>query len=145
LEAEMRHVFPGLLVGILFGAGLAVSELINPARVLAFLDLAGPWDPTLGFVMVSAVVPSALGYVLVRCIRRPLMAEAFCIPQNRIVDRDLIAGATLFGTGWGLVGICPGPAIAGLAFGRWQSWVFVAAMIAGMVMERLFAARRLRS
>ena len=140
----MRHALPGLLVGFLFGAGLALSDMINPARVLAFLDFAGAWDPTLAFVMVAALIPSAAGYVIVRRMPRPVMAEEFCIPQNRIVDSDLIAGATLFGAGWGLVGICPGPAIAGLAFGLWQSWLFAAAMVAGMALHRLFATRRAR-
>lgn len=143
-EAEMRHALPGLIVGLLFGAGLALSELINPARVLAFLDIAGDWDPTLAIVMMAALVPSAMGYVIVRHMPRPLMAEEFCIPQNRIIDSDLIAGATLFGAGWGLTDVCPGPAIAGLAFGQWQSWLFAAAMVAGMVLHRLFAAGRSR-
>jgi uncharacterized membrane protein YedE/YeeE len=140
----MRHILPGLIVGMLFGAGLALSELINPARVLAFLDFAGDWDPTLAIVMAAALIPSAAGYVIVRRMQRPLMAEEFCIPQNRIVDSDLIAGATLFGAGWGLVGICPGPAVAGLAFGRWESWLFAGAMVAGMAMHRIFAGRRAR-
>ena len=133
----MRHILPGLIVGLLFGAGLALSEMINPARVLGFLDPFGHWDPTLAFVMGAALLPSTAGYLVVRRMRRPVMAEEFCIPQNRIIDSDLIAGATLFGAGWGLVGICPGPAIAGLAFGRWESWVFAAAMIAGMAAHRV--------
>lgn len=140
----MRQILPGLIVGLLFGAGLALGELINPARVLAFLDLAGDWDPTLALVMVAALVPSAAGYLVVRRMERPVMAEEFCIPQNRNVDSDLIAGATLFGAGWGLVGICPGPAVAGLAFGLWQSWLFAATMVAGMALHRIFAARRAR-
>jgi len=128
---------PALLVGILFGAGLALSDLINPARVLAFLDLAGVFDPTLALVLTSAFVPSALGYFLVRRMRRPLLADSFCIPENRLVEGRLVVGAALFGIGWGLVGVCPGPAVAGLAFGLWQSWVFCAAMVAGMLLQRL--------
>lgn len=138
----MRHSLPGLIVGTLFGAGLALSDMINPGRVLAFLDVAGAWDPTLAFVMAAALVPSAAGYIVVRRMQRPIMAQAFSIPQNRIIDSDLVAGATLFGAGWGLVGICPGPAIAGLAFGLWQSWLFAAAMVAGMALQRLFAGWR---
>lgn len=136
----MRNVLPGFAVGVLFGAGLALSDLINPARVLAFLDVAGSWDPTLAFVMAGAVLVASLGYVLAHRMRRPLLAQAFCIPENRVLDRQLILGAVLFGLGWGLVGLCPGPAIAGLVFGLWQPWVFVAAMLAGMLLHRLVAA-----
>lgn len=137
----MRNVLPGLFVGLLFGAGLALSDMVNPGRVLAFLDLAGEWDPTLAFVMAGAIVPSAVGYALARRMQRPLMAEQFRIPQNRTVEPRLVAGAALFGVGWGLVGLCPGPAIAGLAFGKWQLWLFVAAMLAGMAIHRRVAAQ----
>ena len=132
-----RQVLPGFLVGLLFGGGLALSDMINPARVLAFLDLAGAWDPSLAFVMGGALLPSAIGYVIVRRMRQPVMAEAFCIPQVRTIDRMLLAGAALFGAGWGLVGLCPGPAIADLAFAMWQPWVFVGAMLGGMALHRL--------
>lgn len=132
-----RFPIPALIVGLLFGGGLVLSDLINPARVLAFLDVTGSWDPTLAFVMASALLPSALGYALVRRMQRPLMADTFCIPQNRQLESQLIGGAALFGIGWGLVGVCPGPAIAGLAFGKWQFWLFVAAMVIGMLLHRL--------
>jgi uncharacterized membrane protein YedE/YeeE len=142
----MRHALPGLLVGLLFGAGLALSGMTDPARVLGFLDVAGRWDPTLAFVLGAALVPSAIAYLVVRRMKRPLMAQEFCIPQNRVVERQLLAGAALFGVGWGLVGLCPGPAIASLAFGAWQPAVFVAAMIAGMWLHRVVAdARRERA
>ena len=138
----MRHVLPGLLVGLLFGAGLALSGMVNPSDVLGFLDLAGNWDPALALVLASALLPSALAYALVRKMEEPLMAEEFCIPQNRTIESQLLAGAALFGIGWGLVGLCPGPAIAGLAFGKWQSWLFLAAMIAGMWLQRFLADLR---
>lgn len=138
----MRRTLPGLIVGLLFGAGLALSDMINPARVLAFLDLAGNWDPSLAFVMGGALLPSAIGYAIVRKMPRPVMADEFCIPQNRTLDRNLLAGSALFGAGWGLVGLCPGPAIAGLVFGRWQVWLFAGAMLAGMLVHRLAAAPR---
>ena len=138
----MRHTLPGLVVGVLFGAGLALSGMTNPARVLGFLDVAGHWDPTLAFVLAAALVPSALAYVIVRGMQRPVMAKEFCIPQNRTVETRLLAGGALFGVGWGLVGLCPGPALAGLAFGAWQSWIFVAAMAAGMWLQRLYADLR---
>jgi uncharacterized membrane protein YedE/YeeE len=116
--------------------------MVNPARVLGFLDLAGVWDPTLAFVVGAALVPSALAYMLVRRMKRPLMAEEFCIPQNRAIESRLIAGALLFGIGWGLVGLCPGPAIAGLVLGKWQIWLFVGAMVAGMFLQRVYADLR---
>lgn len=127
----MRRILPGLVVGLVFGAGLALSDMINPARVLAFLDPLGAWDPTLVFVMAGALLPSALGYAVVRRMKSPLMADQFCIPANRVVERRLLAGATLFGVGWGLVGFCPGPALAALAF-SWQAGIFAVGMVAGM-------------
>lgn len=132
-----RDVLPGLFVGLLFGADLAFSDVINPARVLAFLDVAGEWDPTLAFVMAAALIPSAAGYVLVRQMDRPLLAEKFRISPNAAVEPQLLVGAAIFGVGWGLVGLCPGPAIAGLAFGRWELWLFAAAMLTGMALHRL--------
>lgn len=132
----MRATIPALAAGILFGAGLALSGMVNPARVLGFLDLAGAWDATLAFVMGSAVVASALGYMLARRRRAPLFGTSFLIPENRRLDSQLIGGAALFGIGWGLAGFCPGPAIAGLVYGLWQSWLFVAAMLAGMWLHR---------
>jgi uncharacterized membrane protein YedE/YeeE len=138
----VKQVFPGLIVGLLFGAGLALSDMINPARVLAFLDVAGKWDPTLAFVIAGALVPSVIGYRLVRHMQRPLMAEEFRIPQNRVVEPRLLAGAAIFGIGWGLIGFCPGPAIAALGFELWQPWLFVAAMLAGMFLHSVFSDSR---
>jgi uncharacterized membrane protein YedE/YeeE len=140
----MRNLLPGIIVGLLFGAGLALSDMINPARVLAFLDIFGRWDPTLAFVMGGALVPSVAGYWLSRRMRRPLFEKEFRIPPNRVVEPQLLAGAAIFGAGWGLVGFCPGPAIAALGFGLWQPWLFVLAMIAGMVIHRLYEDSRLR-
>lgn len=137
----LRKILPGLLVGLIFGAGLALSDMVNPARVLAFLDVFGDWDPTLAFVMGSALVPSAVAYAIVRRMQRPLLAAEFRIPQNRVVEPQLLAGAAIFGIGWGLIGLCPGPAIAGLALGYWQAWLFVAAMLSGMLAHRLIVAR----
>ena len=137
----LRKMLPGLLVGLIFGAGLALSDMVNPARVLAFLDLFGNWDPTLAYVMGSALVPSAIAYAIVRRMQRPLLAKEFRIPQNRVIEPQLLAGATIFGVGWGLIGLCPGPAIAGLALGYWQAWLFAAAMLAGMLAHRFIIAR----
>ena len=132
----MRQNFIAILTGILFGAGLALSDMVNPARVLAFLDIFGAWDPALAFVMGGAIIPSAVAYLMTRKMRGPLFSTEFRIPENRIIDRQLITGAAIFGAGWGLAGYCPGPAIAGLSFGDWQPLVFIAAMLAGMWLHR---------
>ena len=138
----MRATVPALIAGVLFGVGLAVSDMVNPARVLGFLDLFGAWDPTLVFVMAAAVLASGLGYMISRRLSRPLFGSDFRIPQNRLLDRQLIGGAALFGIGWGLAGFCPGPGIAGFIYGLWQPWLFVASMIAGMLLERTYAGAR---
>jgi uncharacterized membrane protein YedE/YeeE len=133
----MKLPLASLGTGALFGAGLALSDMVNPGRVLGFLDLAGLWDPSLAFVMGGAIVPMAIAYFFSRRMGSPLLDKRFFIPENRILDRQLILGAVLFGIGWGLVGLCPGPALAGLMFGSWQLWLFVAAMLAGMMIHRL--------
>jgi len=138
----MKNLLSAIVVGLMFGAGLALSDMINPARVLAFLDVAGNWDPTLAFVMGGALIPSAVGYWLSTRMRRPLLDQQFRIPQNRTVDSKLLAGAAIFGIGWGLVGFCPGPAIAALGFGLWQPWLFVFAMLAGMTAHRFYRDSR---
>lgn len=133
----MRNSLPGLLAGLIFGAGLALSDMVNPARVQAFLDVAGDWDPTLAFVMGAALVPSTIGYLIRRRLDRPLLQARFSIPESRLINQPLLVGASLFGIGWGLVGFCPGPALAGLVLGAWQPWLFVVAMLAGMALHRL--------
>ena len=138
----MRTPLPALVVGTVFGAGLALSDMINPGRVQAFLDVAGDWDPTLLFVMGAALVPSALAYLVRRRMDRPLLASQFFIPENSALDRQLLLGAVLFGIGWGLVGFCPGPAISGLVLGAWQPWLFAAAMLAGMFLHRVATTPR---
>lgn len=137
----MRGTALALFVGSIFGAGLALSDMVNPGRVQAFLDIAGDWDPTLVFVLGAAVLPSALAYLLQRRMSQPVLGQKFFIPENGIVDRQLLTGAALFGIGWGLVGFCPGPAIAGLVLGYWQPWLFVLAMLAGMLVHKFTAAR----
>ena len=137
----LRASVPALIAGVLFGAGLALGDMVNPARVLGFLNIAGVWDPALAFVMGGAVLASAVGYFFSRRLSQPLFGRGFFIPENRRPDTPLIAGAALFGIGWGLVGFCPGPAIAGLVYGVWQAWAFVASMIVGMGLQRLAAAR----
>jgi hypothetical protein len=140
----MRNILPGLLVGLIFGAGLALSDMVNPARVQAFLNVAGAWDPTLAFVMGAAILPSAIAYLIRRRMDRPLLESRFAIPESRTLDRPLLLGAALFGIGWGLVGFCPGPALAGLVLGSWQPWVFVAGMLAGMALHAFTLSRSTR-
>ncbi|RIL05156.1 MAG: hypothetical protein DCC71_11480 [Proteobacteria bacterium] len=131
-----------LVCGVVFGAGLAISGMTNPAKVLGFLDVAGDWDPTLLFVMGAALAVSAVGYVAVRRSAKPLLAQAFAIPSRRDLDAQLVGGAVLFGVGWGLVGLCPGPALANLARGSAEIAVFVAAMLAGIALHRVTTLRR---
>ncbi|NJM28956.1 MAG: YeeE/YedE family protein [Rhizobiales bacterium] len=126
--------------GLLFGSGLAISGMVNPMKVLNFLDPAGAWDPTLIFVMAGGLIVTLLGYRLAFARSRPFAADVFSLPQSRTIDAKLIGGSALFGLGWGLSGLCPGPAIAGLVFGRIESVAFVAAMAAGYVATRMIAA-----
>lgn len=133
----MPQVFAALLAGILFGVGLTVSQMINPEKVLSFLDFFGAWDPSLALVMLGAVGVSAAVFRLALKQPRPVLASAFQVPSRSDVDSRLIAGGVIFGLGWGLVGWCPGPAIASLALVQVESFIFVAAMIAGMLLYRL--------
>ncbi|WP_430910306.1 DUF6691 family protein [Methylobacterium sp. sgz302541] len=127
--------------GLLFGLGLALSGMMDPEKVLGFLDVAGAWDPSLAFVLGGAVGVSALGYALKARMERPVLAPRFEVPANRSVDARLLAGAALFGIGWGLAGFCPGPALAGLTLGLPQVALFVAAMLGGMLLYRLTMER----
>ena len=135
------QVVAALLCGLVFGAGLAVSGMTNPAKVLAFLDVAGPWDPTLAFVMGGALAVSAAGVALARRSLRPWLAETFALPTRRDLDRDLLLGAALFGAGWGLVGLCPGPALANLWRPSGELLLYVGALLGGALLHRLATQR----
>ena len=135
------QILAALLSGILFGIGLSICELINPAKILAFLDIAGDWDPSLAVTMAAAVATTAVGYRLVLKRPAPLFAESFQLPTASVIDRRLVTGAAVFGLGWGLVGFCPGPAIAALPIGEHAVFIFVAAMLAGMASARIFSHR----
>ncbi|WP_193560527.1 DUF6691 family protein [Dankookia rubra] len=126
-----------LAAGLLFGLGLVVSGMVNPAKVLGFLDVAGDWDPSLAFVMAAAIPVATLGFRLGGRMQAPLCATAFAPPARRRIDARLLGGAALFGVGWGLAGFCPGPALASLSFGGWRALAFVAAMLVGMGLFRL--------
>lgn len=138
-----------LLAEIIFGAGLTVSDMVNPARVLNFLDVAGNWDPTLIFVMAGGLAVTSLGYRLVFRRGAPLIGDKFNLPTKRQIDLPLISGSALFGVGWGLAGICPGPALTDLETLEPKVLVFVVAMLVGMFVaivwrSRLSATRALR-
>lgn len=132
-------------IGLVFGLGLVLSGMSNPAKVLNFLDIAaiarGGWDPSLAFVMAGAVAVTFLGYRLAWRRGQPLLAEQFHLPRLSRLDLPLVGGAALFGVGWGLAGFCPGPAFTALGLGRWEPVLFVAAMLAGMAAARVVAAR----
>lgn len=131
----MQKIFV-LLSGLLFGAGLTISGMVNPAKILNFLDLSGQFDATLVFVMGSGLIVTTIGYQLIFRRGKPFFDNQFHLPTATGIDAKLIGGAVLFGLGWGLSGFCPGPAIASLVFGYQQSFIFVAAMIVGTQLVR---------
>ncbi|BCL75968.1 hypothetical protein JHS3_17040 [Jeongeupia sp. HS-3] len=130
-----------LLAGLLFGLGLIVSGMANPAKVTGFLDLAGRWDPSLALVMAGAIGVGLAGFGIARRRATSYLGEVMQLPASSVIDRKLIVGGLLFGIGWGLAGICPGPALVALSAGAPQAMVFVIAMLAGMGLHRWFANR----
>lgn len=136
------------IAGLLFGSGLILSGMSNPAKVLAFLDLAGRWDPSLLFVMAGAVLVAAIAFRVGGARARTVFGGHIQLPGAAHVDARLVLGSVVFGVGWGLVGYCPGPALTSLGVGGWPTLLFVAAMIAGMavfeVSERISAWRASR-
>jgi hypothetical protein len=133
-------------IGLIFGLGLLISGMSDPAKVLNFLDLAGiaagSWDPSLAFVMAGAVAVTSAGFAWVLRQPRPLLGETFHLPIKRELDLRILAGPAVFGVGWGLAGLCPGPAFTALGFGTPAAVIFVAAMLAGMLLARWLANRR---
>lgn len=128
-------VVTALLAGLLFGAGLTISGMVNPAVVLGFLDIAGAWNPALFLVMVGALAVALPGYWLLKG-RKPLFAEKQLVPARRDIDRSLIVGSLMFGVGWGLAGICPGPALTMFGIRPDMAFIFVFAMTVGMMLSR---------
>jgi uncharacterized membrane protein YedE/YeeE len=133
------------MAGLIFGIGLIVSGMTNPAKVIGFLDLAGNWDPSLAFVMGGAILVGIVAFSFARKRQRSLLGAAMRLPTATHIDRRLVMGSLAFGAGWGLAGYCPGPALASLAFGGVKPLIFTLAMLAGMalfeVLDRLSAAR----
>lgn len=137
----MPAILASFACGLIFGAGLLISGMTEPEKVLGFLDIFGAWDATLAFVMGGAVAVAAVGFALARRRSAPVFAAKFLWPERRDIDAPLVAGATLFGIGWGLVGICPGPALVNLAGLSLPIVVFVAAMVIGMLAFELWQRR----
>ncbi len=127
------RVIVALIAGLLFGGGLAVSGMLDPWRVRAFLDVTGAWDPTLAYVLGAAVLVTFVAVRLAATRSRPVLGGVFDLPNRRPIDAALVTGSALFGVGWGLAGFCPGPGLAAAAMGMWQPALFVVAMLLGML------------
>ena len=134
-------IVSSLLAGLVFGLGLILSGMANPAKVLGFLDLAGRWDPSLAFVMAGAIAVGAIGFRVARKRTSTILGAPIELPASRQIDRRLLAGGLLFGVGWGVAGFCPGPALVALGQGEIKALVFVGAMLAGMGIFEFFERR----
>lgn len=126
-----------LIVGLIFGTGIALSGMMDPAKVLNFFDLAGTWDPSLAFVMGGALVITFFGYKLVLKRSTPLFGEHFQIPTGATIDKKLVGGSALFGIGWGIAGFCPGAALPALGTGRWEVVLFLVSVAIGFALRKL--------
>ncbi|WP_422358178.1 DUF6691 family protein [Qipengyuania flava] len=133
----IRKLVPPLASGFLFGMGLTVSGMTDPQRVRGFLDVFGDWDPTLAFVMGGAVLVMAVAWRLQARMAKPIFGHAFSLPDRSDLDPRLLTGAVVFGVGWGVAGLCPGPAVASLALSPVHAIPFVAAMLAGMLLQKV--------
>lgn len=134
-----------LVAGLLFGLGMVVSGMADPAKVIGFLDVAGAWDPSLMFVMGGALAVFMPAYfLLIKSQAKPVNAKVFCLANNTKIDHRLISGSVIFGLGWGLVGICPGPIVSSLALGNIGAWVFFPAMMVGLGLTNLLIRIRNR-
>ena len=122
--------------GLIFGIGIAISGMANPAKVLNFFDIAGTWDPSLAFVMGGALITTFIGYRIVLRRSAPALSDAFQLPTARDIDLKLVGGSALFGIGWGIAGFCPGGALPALGTGQWQVYVFTAALVVGILVAR---------
>lgn len=131
-----------LMSGLLFGAGVTISGMVNPMKVLNFMDIFGRWDATLILVMGAALAVTLVGYQIIFKRTVPLFAASFRLPTSKDIDAKLLGGAALFGLGWGISGFCPGPAVASVVFGRTESITFVIAMAAGMIVTKQIQNRR---
>jgi len=136
------RLLSAFIVGMVFGTGIAISGMINPAKVLNFFDIAGTWDPSLIFVMGGALMTTFIGYRLVLRRDAPVIEETFQLPLARDIDARLIGGSAVFGLGWGIAGFCPGAAVPALGSGKWEVALFVAALLAGLWVARMVRDRQ---
>jgi uncharacterized protein len=136
MQHSSRTLVIALVAGLLFGLGLGISEMLSPSRVLGFLDISGLWDPTLLFVMGGALLITFPAFRLARRMQSPLFESKFVLPTRKDIDARLVQGAVLFGIGWGLAGLCPGPAIVGLASLNTEVLLFFVSMLTGMLLYK---------
>ena len=137
-------IFASWLAGVIFGLGLIVSGMADPAKVLGFLDLAGAWDPSLAFVMAGAISVAAVAFAVARKRTVSFLGAAMNLLKTRRIDRRLVAGSLMFGSGWGVAGFCPGPGLVALGMGEIKALVFVVAMLAGMGLYEVLERRKQR-
>ena len=136
------RILTAFVAGLIFGLGLIVAQMVDPNKVLNFLDIAGDWDPSLAFVMGGAVIVTTVGYRLAKQMGKPVLEPSFSMPSRKDIDGPLVIGAALFGAGWGVGGYCPGPALASVTQGGAGVVIFVIAMLVGMVGARLWSERK---
>jgi uncharacterized membrane protein YedE/YeeE len=138
----MNKLISAFVIGAIFGLGITISGMINPSKVLNFFDIAGTWDPSLIFVMGGGLVTAFIGYRLIfRRRAMPVFEPGFALPDKRHIDRDLLSGAAIFGIGWGIAGFCPGGAVPALGLLQPQTPIFLAALVAGIIIARTIKAR----
>ena len=138
----MFSILAALAAGLVFGLGLILSGMGNPGKVLNFLDFFGTWDPSLALVMVGAIAVGLVAFTWAKRRKTALLGEPMQLPTSTVIDRKLLTGSALFGIGWGLAGFCPGPALMNLATLQSEVWLFVAAMLVGMLAQHIWAAQR---
>jgi len=139
------HIVSAFIVGLVFGIGLIVAGMTNPAKVQGFLDLAGHWDPSLAFVMGGAILVGLVAFRFAGRRERSLLGQAMRLPAATRIDRRLVLGGLAFGVGWGLAGFCPGPALASLATGSGKARIFTVAMLAGMILFEVLERKAARA
>ena len=137
----MFKILSALVAGVVFGVGLALSQMVNPNKVINFLDITGQWDPSLMFVLGGAVLTTTVAYRFIFSKNKPVFDNDFQLPTLLKIDRQLLIGAVLFGAGWGVIGYCPGPVVASLGFGFEEPLIVVISMLAGMLLCRAIIRR----
>lgn len=139
------RIFIAIIAGLLFGVGMGLSQMMDPARAIGFMDITGVWDPTLLFVLPGALLVAAIAFRFILRRPRPVLDAKFYVPSRRDIDRPLIMGAAIFGIGWGISGYCPGPAVSGLTLGTVNPYIFLVSLVAGSFTYNWFSARGKRA